>query len=644
MIERIKNKLTTIGMVLAAIFLMWVLYVLNQIRIDVNKVVDYTPELTTQLYDRNDRLIANVFDKEHRFYAPFKTIPAQVIESIVAVEDTDFFEHGGINIEAINRAIIKDIQHMGLVEGASTLTQQLVKTMLLTREKKFTRKLKEVILAFRIESLLSKEEILERYLNQVYFGHNYYGIRTASLGYFHKELSQLNLKEIAMLVGLPKAPSFYDPTKNLKFSLSRGNQVITRLKTLGWINEEQYNQAINFVPIVYNDSITQNRAPYVVEAVMKELEAKYPDIKHGGYKIKLALDLGAQKIADEALKFGYDSIRGRDQRLDTNKSTSQTLNGAIVVLDNATGGIMAMAGGVNYAKSSFNRAIESVRQPGSSVKPFIYQSAIEAGYTSQTLVADIETTFEYQNEKNETKQWKPKNYKNEYKGMITLRDALIHSSNLATINLVGDIGLDVVYKNLLKYGFSKMPYDLSITLGSFGVTPLKLSEMYTIFSNKGVKVIPYFVERIEKNSKIISQTVPREQYITSADQALKMTSILRDAVRYGTGSLAAVSGIELAGKTGTTNNNMDAWFCAYSPTIQTVVWYGNDDNKPMRVSETGGRGAAPVVGYFYKNWIQVYPDTKKYFDLPASKPKVVDTNDTETTDDASLETTSNEQL
>lgn len=616
--ETIQKKLTTFGMILGIIFLMWLLYVLNQIRIDVNKVVDYNPELTTQLFDKNNKLVANVFEKENRYYAPFKTMPAQLIESIVAVEDTDFFEHGGINLEAINRAIIKDIRHMGLVEGASTLTQQLVKTMLLTRDKKFTRKLKEVILAFRIESLLTKEEILERYLNHVYFGHNYYGIRTASLGYFHKELNQLNLKEIAMLVGLPKAPSFYDPTKNLKFSLSRGNQVITRLKTLGWINEKQFNDAINYVPIVYNESTTQNKAPYVVNAVLEGLQTKYPDIRTGGYKIKLTIDLGAQKIADDALQFGYDSIKGRDQQVNTSKSTSQTLNGAIIVLDNATGGIMALSGGVDFAKSSFNRAIQSVRQPGSAVKPFIYQTAIEAGYNSQSPLEDIEKTFEYKTDKNIVKQWKPKNYKNEYKGIISLREALVHSSNLATINLVAKLGLNNVYKNLQNYGFTKMPYDMSITLGSFGVTPLKLSEMYTIFSNNGKKVTPYLVEQIEQKGKLIEKATVKEQYVTSPAQALKMTSILKDVVGYGTGTTSAVSGIDIAGKTGTTNNNMDAWFCGYSPTIQTVVWFGNDDNKPMRVSETGGRGAAPVVAYFYRNWIQVHPETKRHFDFPVS--------------------------
>jgi penicillin-binding protein 1A len=609
-----KQKLTVAAMVIGGIFLLWVLYIINQIRIDINKVVDYNPPLTTQIFDRNNKLVANVFDGEHRYYAPYKIIPEQVIESLIAIEDTQFFEHNGINIEAINRAIIKDIKHMGLVEGASTLTQQLVKTMLLTRDKKFTRKLKEVFLSFQIESLLTKEEILERYLNEVYFGHGYYGIRTAALGYFRKDLNQLNLKEIAMLVGLPKAPSFYDPTKNIKFSISRGNQVITRLQTLGWINEKQYNDAINFVPTVYNDSVTQNKAPYVVETVLKDLEVRYPDVRTGGYRIKLTIDVDAQKIADDALQLGYDGIKSRDQKVDTNKSTSQTLNGAIIVLDSATGGILALSGGVDFAKSSYNRAVSASRQPGSAVKPFIFQSALDLGYSTESQVADISRTFEYKTETNEVKKWQPKNYGNDYKGLVTLRDALVHSRNLATINLVMEVGLDKIYKDLHKFGFQNIPYDMSITLGSFGVTPLKLSELYTIFSNQGLQVKPYLIDTVELKSKILEKGEVKSQYITSPTQVAKMTSMLKGVVEYGTGAGSAVSGIQLAGKTGTTNKNMDAWFCAYSPTIQTVVWFGNDDNKPMRVSETGGRGAAPVVGYFYRNWLQIHPETKRYFD------------------------------
>jgi penicillin-binding protein 1A len=445
-----------------------------------------------------------------------------------------------------------------------------------------------------------------------------------------------------MLVGLPKAPSFYDPTKNLKFSISRGNQVITRLKTLGWINEKQYNDAINFVPIIYNDSATKNKAPYVVDTILKDLEVKYPDIRTGGYKIKLTIDIDAQKLANEALKLGYDGIKNRDQKTDPNKSTSQTLNGAIIVLDSATGGVLAMSGGIDFTKSSYNRAVSALRQPGSSIKPFIYQSALNLGYSTESHIADIPRTFEYKSSINEIKKWQPKNYGNDYKGFVSLRDALVHSRNLATINLVMEIGLSKVHKDLQNFGFRDIPYDMSVALGSFGVTPLKLSEYYTVFSNKGVQVKPYFVTSVEKGSKILEKTAITSKTIAQPYQIAKMTSILKDVVRYGTGTGSIVSGLDIAGKTGTTNKNMDAWFCAYSPTIQTIVWFGNDDNKPMRVSETGGKAAAPAVGYFYKNWLQIHPETKRYFN--EFYPKKIDANTTVEVPDLTESSTINSNI
>jgi len=596
--------------------LLWLISLYAQIRFDVNKIVNYNPPITTQFFDRNDKLVANIFDKENRLFVEYKDIPPLIIESLVAIEDTQFFEHSGVNVEAIIRAIIKDIKYMKFVEGASTLTQQLVKTTLLTRDKKLIRKIKEVLLSLRLESLLTKEQIIGIYLNQVYFGHGYYGIKTASLGYFHKQLDELNLKEIAMLVGLPKAPSFYAPTKNLKFSLARANQVIRRLYKLQWINEKQYNEAINFIPIVYNDTLTLNKAPYVIDSAIKELKDNIDNLKTAGYKIKLTIDLEAQQIARDGLRYGYDRIKKRDIYLDTNKSTTKTLNGAIISLDNHTGKILALVGGVDYKKSSFNRATQGYRQPGSAIKPFIYQTALNLGYSPASKLVDISRTYEYKSKQDKIKKWQPQNYENDYKGLITLRYSLMHSRNLATINLVTQMGIDVVYKNLQYFGFKNIPYDLSITLGSFSISPLKLSELYTIFSNQGIRVTPYLIESITTNhNQIIFDK--QEKYITSPEQSYLMTSILEDVVKKGTGRNAQVRGLQTAGKTGTTNNNIDAWFCGYSPTIQTIVWFGNDDNKPMRRTETGGRTAAPVFRYFYRHWMQIHPEIKRKFDIPA---------------------------
>lgn len=605
--------------------LVWLMILYAQIRFDIEKIVDYKPNLTTQFYDKNGDLIANIFQQEHRIYANYDDIPPQLIEALIAIEDTQFFEHNGMNTDAIMRAIIKDIKARKLVEGASTLTQQLVKNIVLTREKKFTRKIKEVLLSLRLETILTKEEILERYLNQVYFGHGYYGIRTASLGYFKKELSQLTLKEISMLVGLPRAPSFYSPTKNLKFSLARANQVISRLYTLGWINEKEHQEAINETPVVYSETLTLNKAPYVIDYALSQLQNDIPDIRYGGYKVDLTIDLKAQEIARDSLKYGYDKIKKRDEYFmekDGDESLTKTLNGGLITIENSTGKIISLVGGVNYNESNFNRVIQSQRQPGSAIKPFLYQVALNLGYSPASNLIDISRTYSY-TQGDEEKKWQPKNYEENYTGLITLREALLHSRNLATINLVNDIGIDVMYKGLKDFGIKNMPMDLSITLGSFSISPFEMSQAYTIFSNNGIQVTPYIVNAITnvKNQTIVFQG--EEKYIQSPQQAFLITSILHDTVKRGTGKLAQVKGLDIAGKTGTTNLNVDAWFCGYTPTMQTVIWYGNDDNTPMRKTETGGRSAGAVFAHFYRNYLQIHPEIQRTFEVPQGVHKAV---------------------
>ncbi|HDZ5339247.1 TPA: PBP1A family penicillin-binding protein [Campylobacter fetus] len=587
------------------------IYFYSQIRVDISAIVEYKPKLTTQIFDRNGDLVANVFDEENRQYAKYQEIPPRVVEALVAVEDTSFFEHGGINVEAIFRAAIKDIKAMSLVEGASTLTQQLIKNMVLTRDKKFTRKLKEVILAFKIEEDLTKEEIIERYLNQVYFGHGYYGIKTAALGYFKKELNELTIKETAILVGLPKAPSNYDPTRHIDLSLSRANGVITRLYALGWISENEYAQALKETPVVYDETLTQNRAPYLVDETLKEAYKIFPDIKYGGYKITLNADLKVQEIAQNALKFGYNEILKRDKNADQNY-----LNGAMIVTNPANGEILALVGGIDYAKSNFNRATQSERQPGSSFKPFIYQIALDLGYSPMSKVADISRVFENVNRSEEDKDWKPKNYGGNFEGYITLKHALRQSRNLATINLLNSIGLDVVQQKLSYFGFNNIPQNLSIALGSFGVSLINFSEYYSMFAGLGEQSKSRLIKSIESTNGTLTTYEQESSKIIDPQQAYLMIDMLKDVVNAGTGRNAKVEGIEVAGKTGTTNNNVDAWFCGFTPEVQAIIWYGNDNNLPMRKIEGGGRTAAPVFKEFMTNYIEAFPQTKRKFETP----------------------------
>ena len=585
------------------------IYLYSQVRFDAYKIIDYNPKLSTQIYDRNGELVANIFEKHHRLYATYDEIPARVIEALVAIEDTSYFEHKGVNFEAIFRAIIKDIKAMKLVEGASTITQQLVKNTVLTREKKIVRKLKEALLAFKIENELTKEEILERYFNHVYFGHGYYGIKTAALGYFHKNLDALTLKEISILVGLPKAPSSYDPTRNIDLSLSRANRVLYRMHALGWIGEQEYRDSLAELPVVHDDTLTKNRAPYIVDEVIKRASREYEDFRTGGYEIHLGIDLRLQELARESLKLGYDEIFKRHP----NDTNSTIMNGALISLDSKSGDILAMVGGVDYKKSHFNRAVMSKRQPGSAFKPFIYQKALDVGYSTMSEIPDISRVY---TDKKTDEDWKPKNYEENFEGLLTLKEALVHSRNLATINLLNALGLDSVYKELKKDGFKNIPYDLSISLGTFGISPLDFSGFYSMFPNYGVKVEPRLIKKIVNRFGDETIYESEKKRVIDEEQAFLMVDILRTTVERGTGRRARVAGIETAGKTGTTNRNIDAWFCGFTPEVEVLVWYGNDDNTPMQKYETGGRVAGPAFSNFVKGYIDLYPQTKRKFTPP----------------------------
>mgnify|MGYP004500123967 FL=1 len=571
---------------------------------------EYKPPLTTQIYDRNGKLVANIFE-QHRFYASYEELPPRLIEALVAIEDTSFFEHNGVNIDAIFRAAVKIIKSGGkTMEGASTLTQQFIKNTELTPERTITRKIREALLAYKMETILTKEQILERYLNFIFFGHGYYGVKTAASGYFHKNLNELSFKEIAMLVGMPKAPSSYDPTKHLDLSISRANNVISRMYSLGWISKADYDIAIKEIPQVYDDTLTQNAAPYVVDEVIKQLSPSIKDLKTGGYKIILNIDLDVQNMAQNALKFGYNEIVKRDK--DANLST---LNGAMVVVNHQSGDVLALVGGVDYEKSNYNRATKSMRQPGSSFKPFVYQVAINLGYSPMSEIADISRIFEGGAGNNE--DWKPKNEGDKFLGLITLKEALTRSRNLATINLALDMGLDVLYSKLMEFGFKDIPPNLSIVLGSFGISPLEYSKFYTMFGNYGAIKNPQIIRQVQdKTGKIIMEFNSNERKVSDEAQIFLVLDMMRNVVEKGTGRHARVKDIEIAGKTGTTNKSVDAWFCGFTPEIEAIIWYGNDNNKPMRYTEGGARTAAPVFREFLTQYIEKFPDTTRKFSIP----------------------------
>jgi len=595
-----------------------ILYLYNSTQFDSEKLIYYNPPLTTQFFDRNGNLVANIFDKENRLYVTFNQIPGRVIETLIATEDTAFFEHDGFNIEAIIRALIKDIRAGKKVEGASTITQQLVKMVYLSREKRIERKIKELFIAIKLEQELSKEQILERYLNQVYFGHGYYGIKTASEGYFHKELEQLTLKEIAMLIALPKAPSYYDPTRRYNQNIARANLILKRMHSLGWITQKEYRDSVLEKPKVYNSTLTRNKAPYYIDIVLRKLIKEYPDIKTGGYKVKLAIDLKQQELAKNSLAWGYNRL------ITKYKIKNKSLNGAMITLNSKNGDVLSAVGGINYRKSNFNVIIQSKRAIGSAIKPFVYQIALNIGYNPATKIPDISRTYKITGSQNKERYWKPQNYEKNTLGLITLREALIHSRNLATINLASLVGLDTIINGLYKFGFNKVPENMSIVLGSFGITPLKIAEEYTLFSNYGSKVKPRFVLELENKRKNLKVKFPiRQDDIISPSQSYLMISILKDVVKKGTGRNAKVKNIEIAGKTGTTDNFRDAWWCGFTPETTTIVWFGNNDNSPLGKHMSGGMVSAPVFKRFYTEYLKLHPEIKREFPIPRNVKEFV---------------------
>ncbi len=590
------------------------IYAYNSVDTDVEKLVKYTPDTSSEILDRNGKRIAYIFKKRHRLYATYNEIPVYIVEGLIAMEDTKFFEHNGINPDAIARAVLKDIKARKFVEGGSTITQQLIKNMFLSRKKKLSRKLKEMILALKLEKKLSKEQILERYLNEIAYGNNYLGVKTAAEGYFRKDLSQLTLKESAMLVGIPNAPSYYNPLRHYERTIKRANLILRRLRNLGWITKTEYEEAKKERPKVYKTSLTQNVAPYIVDEVVRRLSKKFPDLKTAGYKIYTTIDLDKQKIAREAVRKGRKAVIDKTHE-DSNKSD---MNGAMVVVQNNTGDILALVGGVDYKKSSFNRATMTKRQPGSSFKPFVYQTALDYGYNPATKLTDLARTFKY-TKNGKTVTWTPQNYERNFEGFIPLREALVESRNLATVNLVYDLGLQKIRSRLALLGVKNIPNNLSISLGNLALSPLKMAQIYTVFSNKGHMIEPRLVSKVvSKYNSVIYETKPKEiANFTKPEQAYLMTSILEDVIKRGTGKKAKVEGLELAGKTGTTNNYIDAWFCGYSPTITTIVWYGRDKYKTIYKGATGGRVAAPVFSDFYRNLLKLNPKLKRKFTVPA---------------------------
>ena len=612
MIKKLLGFILIIFVLFLGTIALYLFDLYNSIYFDADKIIHYNPPLSAVFYDRNGNLLDIRYSKQNRLYVKYKNIPPRIIETLIATEDTSFFTEPGININAILRALITDIKAGRKVEGASTITQQLVRNLYLNRKKTISRKLKEIIIALKVNHLLTKEQILERYLNQVYLGHGYYGIKTAALGYFHKNLDQLSLKEIAMLIALPKGPSLYDPTRHYELNIQRANSILKRMFLLGWISENEFKKALLQRPKVYNYML-KPKAEWAVDTAINRLEKHYPNLLSKGYKITLTIDLPTQKLAQKTIKWNYERLLKLNPKLNP-----KTLNGALISINQQTGEVLALVGGVNYNISKFNRATQSKRSMGSGIKPFIYQIALNEGMNPATLIPDIRVKFKLETKNTEKKiYWKPRNYENNTIGLITLRKALVLSRNLATINLGMEIGLKNIIDELYYFGFEKIPENLSIVLGSVGESLWNVAELYTIFSNYGTKEKIHIIKNISLPRKNISITIEQKSYHIEPDyQAYLIISILRDVVLKGTGRLANLKGIEIAGKTGTTNKFRDAWFNGFTPNTETIIWFGNDNYTTLGKNMSGGRVCAPAFKHFYEQLLKIHPELLRTFHKP----------------------------
>ncbi|MGD0915276.1 MAG: PBP1A family penicillin-binding protein [Thermodesulfobacteriota bacterium] len=694
---------------------------------DFRPLKEGQPNAYSILYSEEDEVVGK-FLMDNRIPVPYGRIPKTLVDAFIAAEDADFFQHKGIDYKGIARAMFKNLMAGRIVQGGSTITQQVTKTYFLTPKRSLLRKLKEVAYAFGLEQNLTKEEILSLYLNNIYLGNGAYGVEAASESYFNKRIDQLNLAEMAMMAGLVKAPSRYSPVNNFKKAKERQAYVLTRMAELGFISIEKKENAVRApLKVQSRESAYFTKAPYFTEFIRQYVERKYgkEKIYQQGLRIYTTLDLSLQRAAQRSVETGLRELdkrqgfRGpiqtlplkevmvlsnkkkgglnpisqneilegvilakddskkfytvwvedrkgmlpfsemvwalnikpssnfrpkhvktpsdllspgdmvhvrvrnlpkKDQPLLLALEQEPLVQGALLCLDPKTGYIKAMVGGRDFSESQFNRALNSRRQPGSSFKPFIYAAALEKGYTPSTILMD--SPVEYSDHDGGT-YWAPKNYDKDFMGPITFRNALAHSRNVVTVKILDDIGLGFALKFFKKLGIeSPIKRDLSIALGTSGVSLLEMAAGFGVFANGGNRVKPIFIKKIvTMNGEVIEENSPyveleekedavdstlREEgkaespspvsneHAISPQNAFIMTHLLEGVVQHGTGQRAKVLGRPIAGKTGTSSDYADAWFIGYTPSLLPAVWVGFDDKTSLGNGESGARAALPI--------------------------------------------------
>ncbi|MDO9566629.1 MAG: PBP1A family penicillin-binding protein [Candidatus Desulfaltia sp.] len=577
----------------------------------------YRPPAVTRIYSADKKVLAELF-VEKRDPVLLKDIPCFLKEAIVVTEDRSFYKHSGVDLKGILRAATKDILAGEFVEGASTITQQLAKTLFLTSKKTLLRKIKEAVLAFQLERRYTKDEILQMYLNQVYFGSGAYGVESAARIFFGKPAKDLSLSECALIAAMPKAPSRYSPLINKELALKRRNIVLKQMKDTGIITASACDEALKEPVVAGEQSKKESGAGYFVEYVKGFLEEVIGSARlyKGGLTVYTTLSFKLQKAAEDAVANGLIALEARMKSRGVKDPYPQ---GALIALDVRTGGILAMVGGRDFSKSPFNRAVSAGRQSGSAFKPVVYAYAIEQGFPQNMMMLDAPIAFK--GAKN-GKDWTPENFSGKYMGEITLRTALAVSENIPAVRLIEMLGSDSVARFSRNLGIeSPLSTDLSLALGTSETTLIELTSAYAVFPNSGERIEPFGATEVhDGNGRIVWQVKPQKRAVMSRAGAAIMTDMLSTVIQEGTGRKARVIERPVAGKTGTTNQYKDALFIGFSPSIATGVWVGRDVNKTLGDLETGSMAALPIWIEFMTQSLADSPF--QYFDIPDDVIKV----------------------
>lgn len=588
---------------------------------DVRQLKDYVPTETSYIYDLKGKHLASVHGEANREVVPLEKISPNLKRAVIAIEDSHFYYHQGVNANSIGRAIKANLDKGDVVEGASTITMQLVKNLFLSHKRAFTRKLAESVLSVRLEQVFNKNEILEMYLNQVYWGHNNYGAQTAARSYFDKSAGDLNLAEASMMAGIIQGPEKYSPFLHLKknqkqfrcsdktapqVTCNRQDQVLTRMVELGWISDKEKKQAQQ--QVIKLGEITSwqgSEQPTITDAVMSELKERFGKeaVQKGGMRVQVTIDTKYQAMAQETVDNSHARLRGRGVRTDQM---------ALVAVDPRTHYIKAMIGGVSSKKSQFNRAIQARRQPGSSFKPIVYYTAFATGkYDPNSYVPNHRITFREGGE-----YYTPKNYDKTYSGGMSIRQALALSQNVPVVWIGKQVGLDKVIEVCRKIGFrSPIRPVMSLPLGSVDVTPLEMANAYATFASNGWYSDATLIVRVTDSAgNILLDSTPNPKLVLDPWASASLTSALTSVINGGTGKHAGI-GRPAAGKTGTTTAERDIWFVGYVPQLSVAVWVGNDNYRSVGRGITGGIYVAPIWGNFMNRALSNEP--VEYFTSPS---------------------------